>query len=260
MKLEPLQRGEVRVLVVEIGPRDCADEALEAFPEFRLLNDEEQIRARRFVRPRDRRRFVVCRGSLRLILGQLIAVAADRIAFRSGAGGKPELDPDLYTREARELRFNVTHSDELALIALGNGPELGVDLERLRPIHEAERIVESYFTTAERAQFLSIEPSQRELAFLRGWTRKEAVLKARGVGLAGLASSFETMFGTGDLPARFTPADPIPRVAGWDLWEVQPRDGYVAALAVEAAAGIRSSDGPRDPASVVASPARDSVD
>jgi 4'-phosphopantetheinyl transferase len=112
-------------------------------------------------------------------------------------------------------------------------------VEHLRPIREAERIVSSYFTSGEQAQFLGLDQAARDPAFLRGWTRKEAILKARGVGLAGLASSFETMFGTDPLADRFTAAEPLARVEGWDLWEAEPLAGYVAALAVAAPAGSR---------------------
>ena len=79
----------------------------------------------------------------------------------------------------------MTHSDELALIALSLDLELGVDLERRRSISQADRIVESYFTPAEQAQFAGLDEPARADAFLRGWTRKEAILKAKGVGLAG---------------------------------------------------------------------------
>jgi 4'-phosphopantetheinyl transferase len=121
----------------------------------------------------------------------------------------------------------------LALIAVSLDRELGVDIERERVISEANRIVESYFTETEKSQYLGIDGPAQERAFLRGWTRKEAILKARGVGLAGLASRFETMFGTGPLEQRFTLASPFPRVQEWWLWEAAPSDPYVAALAVE---------------------------
>src|SRR5262249_30749031 len=93
------------------------------------------------------------------------------------------------------------------------------------------RIVESYFTEAERVHFATLAEPARYEAFIRGWTRKEAILKAQGVGLAGLAAGYETMFGSGGLSRRFTLASPLPRVHGWTLWEAAPREGYVAALA-----------------------------
>jgi 4'-phosphopantetheinyl transferase len=168
-----------------------------------------------------------------MLLGRLLAIPADRVAFRPGAGGKPELAPVPELAGRRLPRFNVTHSDDLALIAIGLERELGVDLERERAISEADRIVESYFTDAERAQYARLEKAAQAAAFLRGWTRKEAILKALGVGLAGLSSQFETMFGTSPLHPGFTPASPIRKVQQWWLWEAAPRDSYVAALAVD---------------------------
>jgi len=226
----PLESGEILVLPVELGPRDRSDLEIEAFPEFVLLNLEERARALRFVRPRDRRRFLLCRSALRRILGRLTGIEPERIGFRAGPGGKPELEPE--RNASGTLRFNVTHSADLALIAVSDGREVGVDLERIRPIKEAERIVESYFTREEISEFLHLAPEDRPLAFLRGWTRKEAILKAKGVGLAGLANCYQTMFGTTDLLGHFALASPHAKVGEWVLWEAAPRDEHIAALAV----------------------------
>src|SRR5262249_40768520 len=151
-------------------------------PFWDVLNEEERARGMRFIRPRDRRRFVICRGSVRMILAGYLGISSREIEFRTGPGGKPGLVVAGGSSEASAWRFNVSHSDDMALLAVGRGRELGVDLERLRSIREAERIVESYFTAAELAQFAGLDPSDRTAAFLRGWTRKEAILKAKGVG------------------------------------------------------------------------------
>jgi 4'-phosphopantetheinyl transferase len=234
--MPPLAATEIRVVRVGLAAGGD-DEPPESLSEWSILADEERVRALRFVRPLDRRRFAICRGSLRLILGRLLNSPAKSLSFRSGPGGKPELASGIDRERCSTLRFNVTHSDELALIAVSLGRELGVDLERIRTISESARIVESYFTPAELAQFTALEPSRRDEAFLRGWTRKEAILKAKGVGLAGLATAFETMFGTSALSTRFTPASPLPRVGDWSLWEAAACAQYVAALAVADANG-----------------------
>ncbi len=234
--------GETHVWRIDLDPApDCA--TFEQLQPWHVLSEEERARARRFVRFRDGRRFAVCRGSLRLILGELSDSDPSALAFRFGAGGKPELAGPLSSGSIPRLRFNVTHSDDLALIAVSLDRELGVDLERLRTIGEAERIVGSYFTAAEQAQFAAFDERDRMVGFLRGWTRKEAILKAKGVGLAGLATSYETMFGTTELTADFTPAAPLPRIGEWRLWEAAPCDDYVAALAIQHVA-VAGSDGP----------------
>ena len=126
------------------------------------------------------------------------------------------------------LQFNVSHSAGLGLIAVGADRALGVDVEKVRPITEAERIVASYFTPAELAAFGAIADGAKAVAFLRGWTRKEAILKGLGIGLAGLATHYETWFGIGALTSRFVAATPLARVGDWYLWEATPRPGYVA--------------------------------
>jgi 4'-phosphopantetheinyl transferase len=205
-------------------------DAIEPGPEMAVLSDDERARAARFVRARDRRRFARCRAALREILGLLLGEPAGSLRFRTAAVGKPELDrgPDIH----EPLRFNVSHSAGLGIIAVSRGRELGADVEHLRPISEAGRIVASFFTAAETAAFAAIPEPDQPAVFLRGWTRKEAVLKGFGTGISGLSARYETGFGTSRLASGFTPAEPS-RVDRWALWEAAPRPGFVAALAID---------------------------
>ncbi len=230
-----LAPAEVRVWVVELDAGQAPDDdpdAAEPGPELAILSEDERARAARFVRARDRRRFARCRAALREILGRLRDEPASSLRFRAAAVGKPGLD-DGPGDHHPALRFNVSHSSHLALIAVCIGREVGVDIERIRPISEAVRIVESFFTAAEFAEFTAIAEDARLMAFHRGWTRKEAVLKGFGTGISGLSARHETGFGSTALTPRFTPASPSPRVDRWMLWEAAPRPGFVAALAVD---------------------------
>jgi len=245
-----------RVWVVDLDAGlNAEDDADASAPdaERELLSADEQARADRFVRPRDRRRFTRCRAALREILGQLLVVRAESIRFRASGHGKPELDweamgaVDLGGRSA--LQFNVSHSAGLGLIAVGMGRALGVDVEELRPISEAERIVASYFTPGEVAAFSALCEEAKALAFLRGWTRKEAILKGLGIGLAGLAAQYETWFGHDALTSQFVAATPLFLIGDWHLWETTPRPGYVAALAIhEPECPVNTSYGKSRPA------------
>lgn len=229
-----LAADEVRVWIVDLDAdvRDPSDpDAVEPGPELAVLSDDERARAARFVRGRERRRFARCRAALREILGRLLDEPPGSLVFRAAAMGKPELDRGSAVVE--RLRFNVSHSAELAAIAVCRGRELGVDLERLRPITEATRIVESFFTAAEQAVFATIPEPERDAAFVRGWTRKEAVLKGFGMGISGLAARHQTGFSTTALSSRFVPADPASRVDRWTLWEAAPRPEFFVALAVD---------------------------
>jgi 4'-phosphopantetheinyl transferase len=247
--LPALSVDEVRAWIVDLDGGLAPGEdpmTAEPGPELAILSDEERARASRFIRARERRRFVRCRSALREILGRLLDEPPDALRFRTAAVGKPELDhtPDEY-RPA--LRFNVSHSAELGLIAVCRGREVGVDLERVRTITEAGRIVASFFSPSELAEFQEIPEAERPLAFHRGWTRKEAVLKGFGMGLAGLSARHETGFGTTGLTARFTPATPSPRIDRWILWEAAPRPGFVAALVVDAGEPAASGSLPAPP-------------
>ncbi|MCA9133290.1 MAG: 4'-phosphopantetheinyl transferase superfamily protein [Planctomycetales bacterium] len=146
----------------------------------RLLNGEERARADRFLLPELRRRFVACRGRLRSLLAEATASSASELRFVYQQWGKPTLPRP---RQRAELHFNVSHSQEWALIALAQSP-LGVDFEfaqeRLNPRALAAQIL----SPEERPAWDGLPPSDRALATLPLWVCKEALLKALGLGIA----------------------------------------------------------------------------
>jgi 4'-phosphopantetheinyl transferase len=224
--------GGIEVWIVDLdqGDSEVVDPPIEAmFGE--ILSDDEIARARRLIRPRDRLRFGRCRAAVRTILGQLEGITPSSLKFGSGPHGKPYVEGETPNGGSSAIEFNVSHSGGLALIAATRGRSIGVDLEQIRAIREADRIIESFFTKVEQAQFAEIAAAERDAAFMRGWTRKEAILKGLGKGLAGGPSRYETMFGTSRLSRRFEPVSPRPIVDQWMLWEVAIGDGYVATLA-----------------------------
>jgi 4'-phosphopantetheinyl transferase len=142
-----------------------------------MLSADERARAARFARDLDRDRFVAARTALRRVLGAYLDCAAERVAFRYGARGKPSLDLD-----PAPLAFNLSHSHGLALIAIARAPAVGVDVEHHRAI-DADALAASGFSPAERRALAAFAPRDRLAAFFRGWTRKEATIKAHGDGL-----------------------------------------------------------------------------
>lgn len=232
--MSAISPDEVRAWIVDLDaglPPGGDVDAIEPGPELEVLSEDERVRAARFVRARDRRRFARCRAALREILGRMLDEPAESLRFRFAALGKPEVDRGPGVVEP--LRFNLSHSAELAIIAVSRGRELGVDIEKLRTITEAQGIIGSFFTPSECQAFAAIPEPARQAAFLRGWTRKEAVLKAFGTGVSGLSAGYETGFGTSRLRSDFTLAEPA-RVERWVIWEAEPRPDFVAALAVDA--------------------------
>jgi 4'-phosphopantetheinyl transferase len=159
-----------------------------------LLSWDEIQRARRFRFERDRKRFIVCRGVLREILGTYLGRKPEEITFDYGPQGKPYLKGPEGQAVGGSVYFNVSHSSGFAIYALGVGGEVGVDLEFVRLIPEMEVLVDQYFSVAERSAFGSISADSRVKAFFNCWTRKEAYVKACGGGLLIPLDQFEVSF------------------------------------------------------------------
>ncbi|RZL94309.1 MAG: 4'-phosphopantetheinyl transferase superfamily protein [Variovorax sp.] len=153
------------------------------------LSEAEWERARRFVFKRDRQRFVAAHAALRSLLSDRTGVPGSLLDFRIGAFGKPALV------EPACVHFNLSHSQGVALIAISGDAELGVDVEWLREVPQALDLADHHFTPAERHALAAVAPSARDEAFLRCWTRKEACLKATGMGLRVDTRSFEVGLG-----------------------------------------------------------------
>jgi 4'-phosphopantetheinyl transferase len=192
------------------------------------LSDEERARAGRFYFDRDRGRFIACRGRLRALLGAYLQKAPHEIQFHYGPHGKP----GLASHAGTPLFFNVSHSHDLALFAFRRRGEIGVDVERLRPVGEAESIARRYFTPREWETLRELPTDARTAAFFRCWTRKEALLKAIGVGLSFSLNEVEVSLRE-DEPARLlaVPARGRPQAAEWRLDHLAPAADYVGALA-----------------------------
>ncbi|HUO86882.1 MAG TPA: 4'-phosphopantetheinyl transferase superfamily protein [Thermoanaerobaculia bacterium] len=203
----------------------------------RLLSAEERARAERFRFARHRRRFTVGRGVLRILLGRAVGVDPGRVTFRYGAKGKPYLAGPASRGREPEIHFNLSNSDELAVIALCREADLGADVERLRPMPDGLAIAERFFSAAER-RVLAAEPGERrDESFFRCWTRKEAYLKAVGDGITVRLDAFDVTLAA-DEPPRMLSIDGDPgRAADWELVHLEPAPGYLGALALPARQG-----------------------
>lgn len=189
-----------------------------------LLDATEQQRAARFVFEHSRRRFIVARGLLRRLLGAYTGVAPEQLEFAYGEKGKPRL-------VAQPIAFNLSHSEELMLVGFARVP-LGVDVEYLREISDAEAISQRFFSTNETVTLLRLDKTQRGRAFLLGWTRKEAYIKAIGRGLSYPLNRFEVTLDPAQEPKIVSLDGDTRGAALWRLVHVEPAPGYVGALAV----------------------------
>jgi 4'-phosphopantetheinyl transferase len=212
------------------------DLATEAVLRLRqMLSPDELERAARFVFDRDRRRFSVARARLRQVLGGRLGQAPETVRFRYGAYGKPSVEWTAADVQDSQwdgpVRFNASHSEDLALFAITHGRETGIDVEHVRADVDYLELADSYFSPTERAELRSLPRWQQRAAFYAGWTRKEAYLKARGVGLSLPLDSFSVTLGPDQPPLLLSARDDDPR--RWRLIDLSVADGYRAALIVE---------------------------
>jgi 4'-phosphopantetheinyl transferase len=195
-----------------------------------LLSEPERRRARRYCFERHRRRFVVARAVLRTIISYYTGLDPSNVEFLHGPQGKPCLPDRL---GAGNLRFNLAHSNEVALYAFARGREIGIDVEHMRPVLDMEQITRRFFSTREYEELRHLPPELKQEAFFNCWTRKEAYLKARGEGLAQPLDAVEVSSTPGQPPYLLRVQTDPEEVLRWSLKALNPAPGYVAALAVE---------------------------
>jgi 4'-phosphopantetheinyl transferase len=197
-----------------------------------VLSSDEMARANRFHFEKDRVRFIRCRSALRRLLGEYLALPAPAIRFKYLTNGKPQVDAE---QNLRSLQFNVSHSAELALIAvgaIGSQKQLGVDIEKIRGDVDTNLLSERFFSSLEREGLRWLPEHLRVPGFFACWTRKEALLKATGDGLSVPLADFSVS----------THPDHDPEVAEirgdaqagkqWFLADLNVEEDYRAAMAV----------------------------
>jgi 4'-phosphopantetheinyl transferase len=202
-----------------------ASAASDCAPFLKMLTEGERERASRFRLARVRDQFICARGQLRALLGHYFDMDPQAVPVLYADGGKPHL-PDGFP-----LHFNVSHTDGLAVFALSPS-RVGVDVERCRIVPDADGLVNRFFTRRECAQFETLIPNARPAAFLRAWTRKEAVLKAIGRGIQSL-DCCDVTFGENEVPALVSLDGDENAARSWELFMWEPAVGYLAAGAVE---------------------------
>jgi 4'-phosphopantetheinyl transferase len=188
------------------------------------LSAAEWERAARFVFPLHRDRFVAARAGLRRVLGRCLGRAPEDLVFAYSDRGRPRLAPPL------GLDFNLAHSGDVALLALGTCT-VGVDVEMMRDMPNVLTIARRFFAPAEVAALIRLDGEARRRGFFHAWTRKEALIKAAGVGLAALGDTEVAL----DAQANPTVFSAPGGVEGWRLFHLEPCAGYVGALAVRGA-------------------------
>jgi len=217
-----LRAGDVHVWLGDLDVRDSERARV-------YLSPDESARADGFCFARDRHRYAAARGLLREMLALYLDLEPEAVRFAYGPRGKPALasaTPDA-------LRFNVSHSGGLAILAFALGREVGVDIEVERPLADAETIAARFFSRREASELMRLPEPERQAAFFRCWTRKEAFIKATGDGLSRPLDAFDVEFRAGE-PARLLRVEgDLEAAQRFYLLGLEPAPGFAAALAVE---------------------------
>ena len=195
-----------------------------------FLSPDERTRADAFRNEQALRNYIISHAALRQILANHLKLNPTEIPFRTGTYGKPALAETV----ASQLEFNLTHSGNLALVAVAHGAEVGIDVETVRAMPDALRLAERFFSAAESEALNALPADDQGAAFLNLWTRKEAFVKATGLGIANALIRFEVTMGAN---ATVKAIDGDPRLAAqWTLHAFTPAPGYLAAVAVRSPA------------------------
>lgn len=195
-----------------------------------LLGPEELARANRFYFEQHQARYVVGRGILRSLLSHYLGVPAQEIPISYGPHGKPALAA---AYRHLELEFNLAHSHDRAIYLFGRARPLGVDLEQVRPLKDADDFAARFYSARECALIHSLTGDQKWEVFYKLWTCKEAYLKANGKGLTVPLQQVEINLGPDDTAEMISLGGEAAEAAGWQLQLYQPAPDYQAALAVQ---------------------------
>ncbi len=195
------------------------------------LSTDEQERAARFHFEADQVRFIVSHAALRQVLGAYVDRHPGELRFAYGPKDKPRLVDEC---GGREVRFNLSHSGDVALVAVTGAREVGVDVERIRALADRDRLARRFFSPQEVAVLERLPSESRSEAFFTCWTRKEAYLKALGGGISIGLDQFDVSPVPGEPAALLSHRSDPRETTRWTLHDIRPGPGYAGALAAVA--------------------------
>ena len=203
---------------------DLPADALDSF--LTLLDTDERERAARFKFTAPRNQFVASHAFLRKVLSCYLRTDPREIGFRTSSHGKPELI-------GGELRFNLSHTEGTAVVAVARGLAVGVDVERVRVNLEPLELADRFFSRQE-AEWLRAQPeAQRIASFFACWTAKEAYIKACGGGLSIPLAEFSVIPHSGQSELKLEVSGKPEDSLRWSIWQLDLGSDLRSALAVE---------------------------
>src|SRR5262245_1617325 len=214
----PLRENEVHVWSVQTNDKSSSPDDFKD-----LLSSVEQDRASKFRFETDRRRYTISHAALRSILSNYVNDSARALQFAEGPYGKPKLAPN---HAMERVEFNLSHSHDLALVAVAQGREIGVDIEWVREAFAFDEVAQRFFTAKEVSAIRGLPFHLQREAFYKCWTSKEAFLKAKGTGLSGRLDEVEIVLTDHAVRVKGT-------IPNFSLVQLALNRGYEAALGVE---------------------------
>jgi 4'-phosphopantetheinyl transferase len=218
-----LQSGDVHVWRVDLEQPEAVVQQFRS-----TLEPDEIFRADRFHFEKGRRAFTVSHGFLRSVISRYLEAKPEALRFSYGPYGKPALDGE---HKDATLRFNMSHSRAVGLVALTKSKELGVDVEYIRADFASEDIARRFFSPREVETFNALPKEHQVAAFFRCWARKEAYIKAIGRGLSQPLDGFDVTLAPDVTPALLHADEDDP--SRWTLTDIDVDNDYSAALVVE---------------------------
>lgn len=180
LKTTKIEAGEIHIWKVDIP--ECLSEKQELFS---YLPEQEAYRASRYRFEKDYNKYVITRGLLRSLLGQYLNEKPHKITIEYNFNGKP------FVNNYEGLNFNLSHTEDFSLIAFTVNQEIGIDVELTRNDINFDGIVEASFTKDEISRIMQISTAKKVELFYKIWTRKEALIKAKGISLARVIDGSE---------------------------------------------------------------------
>ena len=197
-----------------------------------VLSSDERDRASRFIMRCDRHRFIGRRAQLRKLLGERLGLAPASVRLSSTACGKPVLAAPF---DRSGITFSLSHAGDLTVYAFASKTNIGIDVESIRIVDNADRVARLAFSAREYATYQGLPAADKPIGFLNGWTRKEAFVKATGIGLAHSQDTFDVSLAPGE-PARLLRLGSADGDFGWRMHSFLPAPGFIAAVAARGAA------------------------
>ncbi|MFO1041461.1 MAG: 4'-phosphopantetheinyl transferase superfamily protein [Planctomycetaceae bacterium] len=226
----PLQISSQTVQVVHV-PLETDDGQLDRLKS--ILSPDESTRADRYKVPQPRRHFIACRAVLRLLLGECLNCSPAEVRFDYGSHGKPALrQPD---GASPRIEFSVSHSSDQALIALTADRLIGVDIEQQDRAVRIHKLAQRFFSPREATELMRLPEADQQAGFFRGWTSKEAYLKATGFGLSFPLNKFSVSLDPYQPAQLLEVVDQPLELTRWRLLALSPPEGFAAAVMYEAA-------------------------